>query len=91
MAPILRPANNSQGDYLVMHGQWQIGQIDRRPSLTGPGDRWFWALNGIPVGMPKEMRLAGVSGTLEEAEAALKESWQEWITWASLVTPTDDP
>jgi hypothetical protein len=77
MAPTLRPTNNVQGDHHVMHGEWQIGQIDRRPSLTGPGDRWFWALNGIPVGIPKGIRPAGVTGTLNEAQAELVESWKE--------------
>jgi hypothetical protein len=88
MAPTLRPTTDSQGDYHVLHGEWQIGQIDRRLSLTGTGSRWFWALNGIPVGMPKAMRLAGVTDTLEEAQAALKESWDEWLAWANLAPPT---
>jgi hypothetical protein len=38
--------------------------------------------------MPKEMRLAGVTDTLEEAQAALKESWDEWLAWANLASPT---
>jgi hypothetical protein len=90
MAPTLRPANDSPGDYHLMHGQWQIGQIDRRPSLTGPGYRWIWALNGIPVGIPKGMRLAGVAGTLEEAQVAFRESWEEWLAWANLASPVGD-
>jgi hypothetical protein len=90
MAPTLRPATESHGDYGVIHGQWQIGQIDRRPSLTGPEDRWLWALNGIPVGIPKGMRLAGVSETLEEAQAALQVSWEEWMAWANLAPSTRD-
>jgi hypothetical protein len=91
MAPTLRPANNgSQGDYHVMQGEWQIGQIDKRPSLIGPGDRWLWALNGIPAGIPKEMGIAGIAETLEEAQAALKKTWEEWMAWANLAPRTGD-
>jgi hypothetical protein len=90
MAPTLRPTNNSQGDHHVMHGEWQIGQIDRRPSLLGSGDRWLWALNGIPAGIPKGIRLAGVTGTLKEAQAELMESWKEWMAWANLAPLTGE-
>jgi hypothetical protein len=83
MALLLRPAANSPGDHLVMHGEWQVGQIDKRPSFTGTEARWLWALNGVPGG-PKGIRLAGVMGTLEEAEAELKKSWEQWLEWASL-------
>jgi hypothetical protein len=90
MAPTLRPSTDSPGDYHVMHGEWQIGQIDKRPSLIGPEPRWLWALNGIPVGMPRGMRLAGATVTLEEAQAGLKQSWEEWMAWANLApTGTD--
>jgi hypothetical protein len=34
--------------------------------------------------MPEAMRLAGVTDTLEEAQAALKASWDEWLAWANL-------
>ena len=88
MAPVLRPAGDSQGDYHVVHGEWQIGQIDQRPSLIGTGSRWLWALNGIPLGIPKALRLAGVTDTLEEAQVALKESWDEWLAWAHLAAST---
>jgi hypothetical protein len=92
MAPVLRTAIDTQGDYHVMHGEWQIGQIDKRRSLTGPGDRWFWALNGIPVGIPRGMGLAGVAATLEEAQAALQKAWEDWMAWANLAPRTgDDP
>jgi hypothetical protein len=53
------------------------------PSLTGGEARWIWALNGVPAG-PQGIRLAGVTGTLDEAEAELKKSWEQWLLWASL-------
>ena len=67
----------------VMHGEWQVGQIDKRPSFTGTEPRWLWALNGVPGG-PKGIRLAGVTTTLDDAEAELRKSWEEWLAWASL-------
>lgn len=83
MALMLRPDTDSPGDHKVMHGEWQVGQIDKRPSYTGSEPRWLWALNGVPGG-PQGMRLAGVMPTLDEAEAELKKSWDQWLEWAGL-------
>jgi hypothetical protein len=83
MALVLQPDADSPGDHKVMHGEWQIGQVDKRPSFTGTEARWLWALNGVPGG-PKGIRLAGVTATLDEAEAELKKSWDEWLAWAGL-------
>jgi hypothetical protein len=90
MALVLRPDTNSPGDHQVVHGQWQIGQIDKR-FVTG--DRWFWALNGVPASVPRGIRLAGVTTTLDEAEAELNKSWQEWLVWAGFSdsTPATEP
>jgi hypothetical protein len=85
MALVLRPDANSPGDHQVMHGEWQVGQIDKRPPLMGTQSRWIWALNGAPRG-PEGMRLAGAAGTLDEAKAELKKSWEQWLTWAGLQT-----
>jgi hypothetical protein len=83
MALVLQPMAHSPSDLKVMHGEWQVGQIDKRPPLTGTEPRWFWALNGVPGG-PGGIRLAGVTGTIDEAEAELKKSWEQWLGWASL-------
>jgi hypothetical protein len=64
--------------------EWQVGQIEKRSSLYGPEDRWIWALNGVPGASLKEIRLAGVTGTLNEAEVELKKSWEQWLMWANL-------
>jgi hypothetical protein len=61
MALVLRPTANAPSDNQVMHGEWQVGQIDKRPSL--PGSRWLW---GVPAAGPEGMRLAGITGTLDE-------------------------
>jgi hypothetical protein len=84
MALALRPNPLSPNDHHVMHGEWQVGQIDTRPSPIFGGTKCVWALNGVPAATPKEIRLAGVTATLEEAEAALRESWGQWLAWAGL-------
>jgi hypothetical protein len=66
-----------------MHGEWQVGQIDKRPSFINKDSRWIWALNGVPSG-PKGLRLAGVAESMEAAETELKKSWEEWLNWAGL-------
>ena len=83
MVLVLRPIPDSQSRQ-VLHGEWQVGQIEKRSSLYGPEDRWIWALNGVPGASPKEIRLAGVTGTLDEAEVELKKSWEQWLMWANL-------
>jgi hypothetical protein len=69
MALKFRPAADSPDDHQAMQGEWQVGQIDKRPSFTGTLARYFWILNG---------------GTLDEAKAELKKSWEEWLAWAAL-------
>jgi hypothetical protein len=83
MAFVLRLDPGTMGDHRVLHGEWQIGQIDRRSSFVDREPRWIWALNGVPSG-PKNIRLAGVAESIESAEADLKKSWEEWLSWASL-------
>jgi hypothetical protein len=83
MVLVLRPIPDSQSRQ-VLHGEWQVGQIEKRSSLYGPEDRWIWALNAVPGASPKEIRLAGVTGTLDEAEVELKKSWEQWLMWANL-------
>jgi hypothetical protein len=81
MPLLVIPNPLSPNDHRVMHGEWQIGQIN--PALSG-GTRWIWALNGVPGGIPTGIRLAGVVATLDEAEVALTESWEQWLAWADL-------
>ena len=66
-----------------MHGDWQVGQIDKRPAFTRTEPRWLWALNGVP-GEPKGIGIAGVNGTLDETEAELRKSWEQRLAWAGL-------
>ena len=83
MALVLRPHPNSPGVHQVMHGEWEVGRIDKAPSMTGPGDRWIWALNGVPGG-PDGIRLTGVTDTIDEAQVELAKSWKQWLDWAGL-------
>jgi hypothetical protein len=81
MPLLIQPNPLSPNDHQVMHGEWQIGQIS--PAMSG-GARFIWALNGVPGGTPTGIRLAGVAATLDEAEAALRESWEQWLATAGL-------
>jgi hypothetical protein len=83
MALVLRPDADSPGGHKVMHGDWQVGQIDKRPAFTGTQPRWLWALNGVPGGL-EGIRLAGMTATLDEGEAELRKSWEQWLAWAGL-------
>jgi hypothetical protein len=84
MPLLIRPNPLSPYNRQAMHGEWQVGQIDTRsPALSGNAG-WIWALNGVPDGTPTGIRLAGAAATLEEAEAALTQSWEQWLAWAGL-------
>lgn len=84
MALALRSIVGSPGDHHVMHGEWQVGQVEKRPPLIGTEPRWIWSLNGVPWGTPKEMPLVGVARSLEAATAELKTSFEQWLAWAQL-------
>src|SRR5258708_19594668 len=84
MPLLIRPKLLSPNDRHVLHGEWQVGEIDTRPSLTTGGEKWIWALNGVPAATPTGIGIAGITATLDEAEAALKESWEQWLAWVRL-------
>ena len=80
MSLALRAGALSPDKYEVMHGEWQIGQIYKRSFLYAADEQWIWAFDGVPAGGLKQgICLAGNAGTREEAEVALKESWQQWL------------
>jgi hypothetical protein len=81
MALFFRTVANARGDQKVTHGEWEVGLIDKR-SFAGTA-RYIWHLNGVPAG-PEGIRLTGMAGTVDEAEAELKKCWQQWLAWASL-------
>jgi hypothetical protein len=78
---MFQPVANTPSDQSVMHGEWEVGLIDKRSSAGA--DRYIWHLNRVPGG-PEGMRLTGVAETFDEAEAALRMCWKQWLAWADL-------
>jgi hypothetical protein len=89
MPLVIRPNPLSPNDRHVMHGEWQVGEIDTRPSPITGGSRCIRALNGVPAATPSGIRLAGATATLNEAEAELRASWEQWLAWAGLSDATE--
>jgi hypothetical protein len=84
MALVLQPnGNGSPNDHHVMQGGWQVGRIYKRQDALRPETQWLWSISGISRG-PDGLRLTGMSGTLDEALAALKDSWDKVMVWAQL-------
>jgi hypothetical protein len=81
MALAFLPVANAPGDQRVMHGEWEVGLIDRRS--PGGTDRYIWHLNRVPGG-PDGIRLTGVADTFDKAEAELRKCWKQWLAWADL-------
>jgi hypothetical protein len=80
----LKPSGDGSADeYLVLHGELQVGQIYKRKVALRPDTQWLWALNGIPEA-PRGLGLSGLAPSLDDATAALKERWSEWLASAEL-------
>ena len=73
-----------QSDHLVMSGELQVGRIYKRESTINADSQWLWAINGVQRAGPDVMRVAGMTATLETAQAELSENWQKWLAWAHL-------
>jgi hypothetical protein len=83
MSLVLQPSPGAPDEYDVMHGELKIGQIYKRKVALRPEAQWLWALNGVPEG-PQGIPITGLTATLEEAEAALRERWEKWLEWTKL-------
>jgi hypothetical protein len=69
-------------DLNVMHGRLRVGRI-RRESALSPASQWVWVVSVYDG--PEAMRRSGMAATVEDAQAALKDNWQQWLEWAGLV------
>ena len=84
MSLALKPSGDGSADeYVVLHGELQIGQIYKRKAALRPDTQWLWALNGIPEA-PGGLALTGLAPSLDEATAALAERWSQWLASADL-------
>jgi hypothetical protein len=77
----LQPKPGSPDDHLVMSGKLCVGWIYKRGAAST--SQWLWAINGVQQA-GRNMRIAGRTGSFEEAEAELKENWAKWLAWAKL-------
>jgi hypothetical protein len=84
MTLLLQPnADSSRGDYDVFHAALRVGQIYKRAAAHRPDTEWTWVFNGVPE-RPSGLALTGSAESRERAEAALRESWEQWLAWAGL-------
>ena len=83
MSLVLKAGVGVTDDYHVMHGELQVGQIYKRKAALRAEAQWLWALNGVPTASDAPA-LTGLVATLDEAMAALKERWSEWLASSEL-------
>lgn len=83
MSIALKPSADAADDYHVMHGGLEVGKIYKRKAALRPETQWLWALNGVPQA-PAGLAITGLAATLDEATAALSESWSKWLASAGL-------
>jgi hypothetical protein len=86
---VQRDANSAdpETNYLAMSGNLCVGRVYKRQFVRT--SQWLWAINGVQRTLPNVMRLAGVTGSFEEAQAELKENWPKWLAWAKLQEISD--
>jgi hypothetical protein len=89
MSLVLKPNSAAEDNYHVMHGELQVGQLYKRKAAIRPEAQWLWALNGLPS-RPDGHVLTGLAATIDDAMAALKESWSKWLASAEL-SESGDP
>jgi hypothetical protein len=89
MSLVLNRKADASDDYYVLHGEFQVGQIYKRKATIRPETQWLWAINGVSAA-PDGLALTGLAATLDEAMAALKESWSKWLASAELSESTTD-
>jgi hypothetical protein len=69
-------------DQLVMCGKLPVGRIYKREPASGV--QWLWTINGVQRAGPDVMRVSGMTASLDQARAELKENWEKWLAWANL-------
>jgi hypothetical protein len=90
MSLVLQPNDNgAPDDHHVMQGGWRVGRIYKRQDALRPETQWLWFISVVSRG-PEGLRLTGMSGTLDEALAALKETWDKLLVWAQLTAAETD-
>ena|SRR6266852_1368631 len=90
LRPNTESAPTRQGtDHHVMSGELCVGRIYKREAASNPTSQWLWAINGVQHAGPKVMRLAGMTASLDQAKAELKENWDKWLVWAKLQEISD--
>jgi hypothetical protein len=88
MTLVLQPSGNGSPDeHNVMQGGWHVGRIYKRQGALRPETQWLWFISARG---PDGLRLTGMSGSLDEALAALKENWTKVLAWAELTAAETD-
>ena len=90
MSLVLKPNAAATDDYHVMHGELQVGQIYKRKAAIRPEAQWLWTLNGVPA-TADGLAVTGLAANLDDATAALKESWSKWLAAAELSEAGGEP
>ena len=71
-------------DHLVISSELCVRRIYKREPANSPETQWLWAINGVQPAGSDVMRLAGMTTSLDEAQAQLTENWRKWLAWANL-------
>ena len=78
----LTTQRNPRNSFILASGGLSIGRIYKRDSIAGLPE-WTWVIHGVSA-PPEIMKTAGMAADFEQADAALKENWSKWLTWARL-------
>lgn len=77
----LVPTAIAQDDYAIAIDGMRAGRIIRQARAFGK-ETWFWTMTG-PALAQAGMASSGEAETLEEARAAFRRVFNEWLRWAT--------
>jgi hypothetical protein len=76
------PAFAGLEDWDVLDNGKPVGRIYERHAPASPDQTWFWSITEY-VEPRSGLRTSGMTGTLDAAKAAFRNSYDKWRAWAT--------
>jgi hypothetical protein len=76
------PATANLDHWIVLDDDIPIGRIYQRHAPANADVAWFWSVTTY-VEPRAGLRMSGTTGTLDDAKAAFRDSYDKWRDWAT--------
>lgn len=75
-------------DFHIFAGEQLVGRIYRY-HVTSPVEAWWWGISMICIDATFEHQSKGYTKSFEEARAAFRIAFDQWLAWAQAVKVWD--